>query len=345
MRACMKRFMMFAAAPMLAMAALQPVPAGAVAPSAVDEVVVRPSALARGAVPGVSWLSRSVAHTTDGRTRLLPWSGRAAVNRYLTLVAPTAHGWVVTDHQRGIGSTAWLVDREGKNELAGISASSDEHTWMVARDGTAVLGRGHTEGDPVSVEVTRISDGERLDSRTFDGPGEVLDFSGPQALIGVAGDTVLWEPGGVVEPLGTEAVAGDLLHDVLVVPGTVPGTVGPTTISDPGTPGWTAPLDRVEVSPDGGLLLGHVTAGPREGGIEIRRVVDGVLVAAFDLRNVVRVSVQWERRQSIVFIAENRADEHALVRCRVDGRCNRATAWRDVPWYSLSMARARPLSR
>ena len=128
---------------------------------------------------------------------------------------------------------------------------------------------------------------------------------------------------------------------MLVVPGAVPGTVGPTSISDPQAPAWTAPLERVEVSPDGRFLLGRVTGGDNaENHLQVRRLTDGHLVAAYDVRNLWRLTTQWESPRSIIFLAARTGlgDVNALVRCRLDGTCNRATAWREL--RSISMVRA-----
>jgi len=306
-----------------------------------DEVVVRPAQLPRGRLPLISWLALNVVHTPNGRAHRLPWTERGAVERVLRLHGRTPEGWVVTDHELGDGSTAWVLDGETRRALDKDSESNDEHSWVVARDGSALLKREYTEGSTAGVMVTRISDGARLGLEDFEGRGDVYDFSGPQALLGVDGDTLLWEPGGAATPLGTAAVAGDLRHDVLVVPSGAPGMVGPTTISDPGTPAWTAPLEYVEVSPDGRFVLGRVSSGSTsENHFQVRRITDGAVVAAFDLRNVVRIAVRWESTRSIIFISGHGVDRAGLVRCRLDGACNRATAWRDVAWYSFSMVRA-----
>jgi hypothetical protein len=250
---------------------------------------------------------------------------------------------VVTDYEYGSGGNAWVVHGDEKRELTYFSDGNDEHSWMVARDGTALLSRAFTEGSPASALVTRISDGTTVGYDSFDGRGDLYDFSGPEALLGVDEETVLWEPGGDVTPLGTKSIAGDIRHDVLIVPGAVPGTVGPTTISDPGPPTWSAPLEYVEVSPDGRFLVGRVSGGDNgQNHLEIRRLSDGLVVAAFDIRGIVRVSTQWESPRSIMFVGANSRDQTALVRCRLDETCNRATAWRSelLPWYSLSMVRA-----
>ncbi len=317
-----------AVVPMLLLAAPAPGAAGTTTDRAGGEVVVRPRALPKGATPAISWLASNVVHTPNGRAHELPWTERRALNRALHLYGRTPSGWVVTDHELGVGSTGWVVAGDTKRALDQDSENNDQHLWMVARDGSALLKR---EGP---VRVTRISDGATLGDGDFSGSG-VYDFSGPQALLGVDGDTVLWEPGGDSAALGTVAVAGDLLHDVLVVPGSTPGTVGPTTISDPGMPVWSAPLEYVEVSPDGRFLLGRVSGGDNaENHLQVRRLSDGQVVAAFDVRNLWRLTTQWEGPRSIIFLAGRTGlgEVKALVRCRLDGTCNRATAWRELRW-------------
>src|SRR5204862_3730909 len=139
-----------------------------------------------------SWLSLNVVHTPNGRTHRLPWTENGAADRYLTFYGRSPEGWVVADYEYGYGGDAWLVHGDEKRELRGFSDNNDEVTFMVARDGTALLSRAFTEGGPASVASTRISDGTGLGSESFDGRGDLLDFSGPQALIGVDHDTVLW---------------------------------------------------------------------------------------------------------------------------------------------------------
>jgi hypothetical protein len=247
---------------------------------------------------------------------------------------------VATDHEDGVGTRAWVVEDGARRQVDLASDSNDEHTWMVARDGTALLRRSFTS-DFASVMVTRLSDGETLADEDFQGDGQVLDFTGPQALLAVSGDTVLWEPGGDQSFLGVVAVAGDITHDVLVVPGDAPGTVGPTSLSDPGAPSWVARLDRVEVSPDGRFLVGLVSWGNTDGRhIEVRRLSDGTVLAAYHVRNLWRLTVQWETPRSIIFLAARTGlgDVNGLVRCDLDGDCARATAWRQL--RSISMVRA-----
>jgi len=312
--------------------------AGAAAAGQVgSEVEVRPRVLPRGAAPEISWLAANLVHMPDGRVHRFPWTGRAAVSRDLTLRGRTTAGWVVTDHDAGIGTRAWVVDGAERREIDLASDNNDEHTFMVARDGTALLKREFTQ-DFASVMVTRVSDGATLGSEDFEGDGRVLDFSGAQALLGVDGGSVLWEPGGDTIDVGAVAVAGDIAHDVLVVPGDVAGFVGPTTLSEPGAPAWTAPLERVEVSPDGRFLLGLVTGGDTDGRhIEVRRLSDGRLVSAYHVRNLWRLTMQWESPRSIIFLAARTGlgDVNALVHCGFDGTCTRATAWREL--RSISM--------
>lgn len=315
--------------------------AGATSARSSDEAEVQPRALTRGPDPAVSWLAADVVHTPNGRAHELPWTARGAVDRVLTLRGRTPAGWVVTDHDPGAGTRAWVVAGQHKRQVDLASDSNDEHTWMVARDGTALLKREFTQ-DFASEMVTRLGDGVVLDNQDFDGEGQVLDFTGPQALLGVDGGTVVWAPGGDTSDLLPAAVAGDLVHDVLVVPGEAGGTVGPTTISDPGPPRWVAPLERVEVSPDGRLVLGLVTGGQGNDGrhVQIRRLSDGEVLAAFHVRNLWRTTLQWETTRSVIFLAARTGlgDVNALVRCRVDGSCNRATAWREL--RSISTVRA-----
>ncbi len=341
-----------AALPVLALLTMAPVAAVPPVPShgqpsarAGGEVVVRPAALDRGPTPKVSWLAANVVHTPNGRTHTLPWTRKGAVDRDLTLWGRTPSGWVVSAFEAGVGERAWLVDGEERQLIDVVSASADERTWMVARDGTALAKRTSTGGSG-SVGITRISDGEPLDDRDFDGEVRLLDFSGPAVLVGTESTTLLWTPGGPTEDLGVLSVAGHLGHDVLIVPGETMGTVGPTTISDPGPPAWTAPLERVEVSPDGRFVLGRVTGGDHsENHLEIRRVADGTLVASYDVRHLWRMTPQWESATSVIFLAARTGlgDVNALVRCTVKGTCTRATAWHEL--RALSLVRAPDVTR
>lgn len=308
--------------------------ARAVAVRAVPETKVQVGKLRRGARPAVPWLATNVVHTPRGGKVQLPWGERAAVNRKLKLWDRTPAGWVVTDFEEGIAESVWAVKGDQKRLIDTVSTSNDERSWMVSRDGSALLGRGWAEGDPwFSATVSRLGDGATVDSEDFEGRGLVMDFTGQQALLGVAGDTVLWEPGGEVTQVGAVAVAGDVRYDVLMVPDPDTGRVGPTTITNPGEPEWTAPMELLEVSPDGRFALGLV---PTDGGygkqVRVRRLADGELIAAFHVRSLWPLTLQWETARSVIFMAERpgRADGNALVRCRLNGTCTRATAWRQL---------------
>lgn len=339
----------------LAMAALTPVQAASAslvppvtAARQAQEIEVRGVDLPRGAGPAISWLALNAVHTPNGQAHELPWTRRAAEKRHLTLRGRTALGWVVTDFAAGKGTHAWVVQGEEKRQVDLASTNTDEHTWFVARDGSTLLRRGYTWGDTFASELVRsLSDGAIVDNQDFDAPGLVHDFTGDTALLAVGGDTVLWRPGGEVTPVGSPSVAGSIAHDVLIVPGETPGTVGPTTISDPGAPSWSEPLERVEVSPDGRFLLGLVTGDGRGDGkhIEVRRMSDGDVVAAYHARGLWRLTVQWEGPVSIIFqVARGVRREHelgemdALVHCHLGKRCMRATSW--FASRNLSMVRA-----
>ena len=284
------------------------------------DVVVRVKDLpTRHRALDVAWLNGSVAHKPGGGTLKLPWAPKAARDRHLRLVGKTAQGWLVKDSDGG----AWrvwlarrgertLISQHGVSEgdIVSIRLSDDRRRYAVS------YYSGEEEDNVVSI---RDLDGQEIASRLFPNDAAVLDFSGPEAVIGTTA-TMRWSLGtDTAVAIGADLEAADLAHDLAFV--RTGDAVGPTSLSDPGDPGWTAPLAEIAASPTGDLVLSRPSTTKRK--LTVRDVTTGDVVRSYRVDYLVTYHFTWETDHSFILLGSpgSLGDRQVLVRCTVGGRC------------------------
>ena len=283
----------------------------------------RAEALPVGEAPAVTWQSGATVHTAQGGVIALPRSVPASAQ-----VLGKRHGeWIV-------------VVPGGEPEVLAVRAGHARTVWQHTYDESAtsyglVRGRdqvvewNYTRGT-TSYGVVFDLQGEELATRSWGGYADVLAADGTGVLVTGREQTVRWVPGRKPVPVAPTATFADPAHDVLFV--VVDGGAGPTTLSAPGTPAWTARFDPESVSPDGAWVAG-VTYGARPK-LQVRRLADGsvapVPLVALDADPVMlggsHVQVTWESGETVLVVVHSDRGR-AVLRCNVDGRCERATAW------------------
>jgi hypothetical protein len=116
-----------------------------------------------------------------------------------------------------------------------------------------------------------------------------------------------------------------LSHDVLFerLPS---GRSGPTSLSAPGTPTWTAPFKATGLSADGRLVVGDVR-GPSDR-IQVRQVGSGKVVADLAVpghANWQPLAIQGNHQ--VLVQATVHGKGRSLFRCDFQGTCLRTWSW------------------
>lgn len=221
------------------------------------------------------------------------------------------------------------------------SSGEDFHSWRLDRDGHAIVGTMYDRGG-ATTWVRDASTGQRLDNRessVYYTPFDVADGHvaglGENEVGGVR--AVDWQPGVGETVIARRADYVSLRRDLVFV--RVSGRdYGPTSISAPAAPHWSAPFEPLDISPDGAHAVGLRV--PRSGFddrgvIEVRSMADGRLLDAISLGDHFTMenwsitsaheqTVRWETDTRFVVELAVRGGA-VLVRCRAAGRCERAS--------------------
>lgn len=317
--------------------------------AAAERVPVRtlePLRLPRGADAAIDHLQDGVIHTADGRTvrvrvphgtgplALLGRSGNAWLVAWST--ARTRSGFHLHVSRVRAGHAPVEVPRQRVT-----SYGEDFHGWRLDRDGTRLVATTYDRGGTTTV-VRDVRTGARLDDRytgAFYTPFDVADGHVATYAENDRGGlrVVDWDLGAGQTTIARRASHVDLRRDLAFV--RVSGhDFGPTSLSAPGTPAWAAPFAPLDVSPDGSLAVG--LGVPRSGFddrgvLEVRRVDDGTLLDAISLGDHITMgnwsittaheqTIRWEDDTHYVVQLAARGGA-VLVRCRVGGRCERAS--------------------
>ena len=297
-------------------------------------IVVRPARLPRGPASHVRWLFDNVVHTGGGNTVEMPWTPEGARAHHVRLVGRTADGWLV----KSFGGNTWTLwsIRDGKRHAIAHSSATEGEVvdFRLSRNRQRFLVHIF-DGDRTTSISVRDLNNVQVDTQDFAGVGNVLAFSGSKLIVNVT-DTQRWDVDAQsVDALGVAAAGADIGHGLLFVTDPATGESGPTSFESPGVPPWTAKMAQVEMSPGGGRVLSRdnvdgdlLTVYNRE---------TGAVRASFSVRYLASEAPIWESNRSFVFIAavNGPGDEEALVRCRINGSCQRISAIRPRDTISL----------
>lgn len=299
--------------------------------------VVRPGTLPHThKAAQVPWMIDNVVHMSNGRTVTMPWTRSGARNHHLRLLGKTPAGWLVKSFDGGDRWKLWTV-RRGKRTLVTSSSVSegDIVDFRLARSHHRFIAYYFDGDDSTTLSVRTLANAE-LDSQSFDGIGDILDFSGPRAVVS-SENTQRWTVATkTLDPLGLDAAGADLRHDLLFVTDGTSGESGPTSLDSPGAPAWTAPMAQPVVTQGGGRVVSRDSRGGDL--LTMRNVETGAALASFDVRYLSSESPVWESsNRSFVFIAYigGLSDREALVRCRLSGACERIS--RITPRDTISL--------
>lgn len=319
-------------------------PAAPVAPVAAAVEDIDPSALVRGADAKVPYLQDGVirAHGRSLKVGLKGEGGRqvmlgtAGKDR---LVATAIDGYVKVHRiRRGKKPRLVLKAKESYNPSRSVgvrlSRGGKYLYWTeLNRGGTMTTGRRVADGTPIALEDPVGGDAP------FDAAGRrVLQAGSAGAENARRPATYIWTApltgeGGTDTLLAPRAASGGFLtRDVVFLRTTAKGLFGPTSISSPGTPAWSARFTPLDLSPNGRRVLGVATDKVKGRDVlQLRRMSDGKVLRSWAYGPAVGTSgvgkeqsARFESDSRVVFEV-TRAGRSALVRCRTTGRCTRAS--------------------
>ena len=321
------------ATPLVAAVAVVCAPTGAVA--AVDHP--DPATLVRGIDSRVPYLQDGVL-TAGGRSIRV---GVRYDGERQALLGESGKGWLVASGRNGV-ARVHLVRRGKASKL--LRKASEEYNpgrdiaVRLSRGGKRLIWTSYDRGGEFGW-VRAVSDGRPLSDTEEESPGRPIDAEGDRVLT-TGGDeggwwgTVVWRAGQPSERVTRRRVSGGLLARDLLFVHKGPGLYGPTSISDPGTPPWSAAFTPLDLSPDGTRVLGRATARVKgRDVVQVRRMSDGRILRAWTAGRVKpegrpaparEQTARFETNQKVV-LEVTRKGRTALVRCRVVGPCTRAS--------------------
>jgi hypothetical protein len=273
-----------------------------------------PAALPRGADPAVVWMSGRTVHTAHGRAETLPLPASHATS--LRLLGRRHGTWIVFDNY---GATVKVLAVKGPRvRTIWRHVVYDPGTvYALERGGDEIVQWFTDRGDRTSATVFDLR-GHHVATRTF-GAGSVLDFADETLVLGFR-KTVAWRPGSAPVPVAGGASWADAARDVLFVDDADYDT-GPTALSAPGVPAWTASFLPRAISPDGAWVAG--LSGTR---LVVRSMATGAKAPVSGLRLARQPALAWEPDGTLLAQVHGPRGE-ALARCTTEGVCERATDW------------------
>jgi hypothetical protein len=282
-----------------------------------------PASLPRGEAPHVTWLGGAMLHTAKGRDLGLPFPASRAP--YLRLLGRAHHSWVVADlgPKQGWYSRVYRVHHGHYRTMLTIDNYYDRPTFQLARHGDQLATWDYDRGGTTATIYSWQA--RVLGQRSTEGFSQLLGFDGTEALVANRKVT-RWTAGSAPVPFASSGSMADVDHDVLFVGRGKVG--GPTTLSQPGEPRWTATFAPRSVSPDGTWVAGYTQESlyGKTRWLEIRSMADGALQPTTGLHLPPNAALAWEDSDHL--LVGVRGDQgNAFVRCSVAGECERATDW------------------
>lgn len=294
------------------------------AAAALTAALASPASAAPPDPPEVAYQSGRVVHLPDGSSVTLP--ARGPLRGPVEVLGRRGGEWVVVVD----GSEPVVLAVRGSRVRTVWEHTYDEDAtgYQLVRGAAQVVERDYTRTGTTEIRVFDL-DGEVLGSRSWDDYVGLVDADAEGLLVSTGEATVRWAPGSRPEAVAPAATYADPARDLLFVRGE--DGVGPTSLSAPGTPAWSADLDVEAVSRDGAWVAG-ATYGQRPR-LVVRRLSDGTEAPVPPLRldrdssvlGLSHVSVAFERDGDVLAVVGT-GGRRWVVRCTVAGACERATA-------------------
>lgn len=313
---------------------------------AVEVRTLRPATLRRGPDARIDHLQDGVIRTADGRRV------RVAIphdDDMLALLGRSGDDWLVAwgtvsrqrGYQFGVSRvSAGAAPQPVPRQRAG-SYGEDFHGWRLDKHGSVLASTVFDRGGATTL-VRDVVTGTRLGLRSSGVFAAPDDVAGGHLALTSEDDSgrvrvIDWTPPDTDRVIARSASGVDLGRDLAFVR-TQRRDYGPTSASAPGVPAWAAPFAPLDVSPDGTLVIGtriSRSGFDDRGVLEVRSMADGTLLDAVSLGDRITMdnwsitssheqTIRWE--SDTRYLVQLRAPGGAvLVRCRVAGRCERAS--------------------
>jgi hypothetical protein len=298
--------------------------------------------LPRGRDAAIDFMQDGVIHTADGST--LPI--RTPVNgEQRQLLGESRKGWLVAV-RKGYLSRVIAV-RPGRRPVeirhtrtTSYGSGDTSIGWLLARDGELLISTTYDRGG--STRSIQDLDGKGVGSQYTGAYFTPLDADAGHVVTYAENKfyrlrVVDWIPRTSKTEIAKNAIYVSLRDDLMFVR-TTGRLYGPTTISAPGTPAWAEAFSPLAVSPDGTTVAGLRIA--RSGFnspaiLDVRRMDDGTLLDSiafgeritmdnWSITSAHEQTVRWESNSKLVFQLGSPSGA-VLVRCRLDGGCQRAS--------------------
>lgn len=304
------------------------VPASAIAApptsAAVTTQQIDPATLGRGAPPRVEFLVGRVLHPATGAPIHLPRTWRlhgtaSYLPDLLTLVGHAGNAWYVQRMDKDYyGGWLYRVTRSGVKRIStGSDAGSGVLGWYLTSDRRRIVqhqtdGYGACSLRVLSLAGTVIArHGCAYDANFIGATATRVWYTTYEPT-----QTRLWSiADSTATSLGVNGALADPQHDLLFLRPSSTSPGGPTGLSSPGDPTWTAKFRAVAVSPDGTYVAGFGSQA-----IQIRRASDGSVVRQLSVGG--NNGLQWESDTRLLISVAGRKDW--VVRCPLTGACHTA---------------------
>jgi len=318
------------------------VEAGSRTPKADDPTTrtIVPGALPRGRDAEIDFMQDGVIHTADGTALpiLTPVNGEQR-----QLLGDSRKGWLVAVRTGTLSRV--IAVRPGRRSVVVRNTRATNYSdssvgWRAARDGELLISTDFNRGG--SYHKVQDLAGRRLGSDDTGGFFNPLDADAGHVVTYRANTfsrlrLIDWVPRTSRTEIAKSASYASLRDDLVFVR-TSGRHSGPTSISAPGTPAWVQPFAPLAVSPDGETAIGHRvsrSAFDSPAILDVRRMSDGALLDSIAFGPPItednwsitadhEQSVGWESNRRFVFQLHSPSGA-VLVRCRLDGDCQRAS--------------------
>lgn len=273
--------------------------------------------------PEVAYRSGTVVHLPNGSTVTLP------VRDVVEVLGRRSGQWLL--HAFRDGSDQVLALRDGRVRTIWSNPNMEESVGFALRQGAPQVIESVTDrGSRTELTVFDL-DGEVLGTRvSFDGLSVIGQDAEALYLGFWEGPTRRWVPGEKPVGVGPNAYLAAPAADLLFVKAgddeDGDDLYGPTSLSDPGTPPWSAVFDPGVVSPDGLWVAGSTY--DRRSVLQVRRVSDGAVLPLPRLRPDWESEswLGWERDGDLLAVV-GKGGRHWVVRCTVStAACERVVA-------------------
>lgn len=270
-------------------------------------------------------------HEAPVRVPLPPLSGT-----YWSLVGRASHGYLLVNYDNHLHLDLYRL-QHGSRTLLARTGAIPEYADVLAGDGGRRVAFW-SQDNTAEHSVGKVYDarGHLRSKIRVTGSSRMLDFDGSRAVIS-GPSTSLWTVGSAPTTISSEhADLASLRHDLLFVR-TSDGTVGPTPLSAPGVPSWTAPFKPTGLSADGHLVVGDVTGHTDR--VQVRRVGNGHVVADLAVRGHVNSEpLLFEGDHRLLVQALVHHEGLSLFRCGFSGastgHCVRTWPWRSASFFA-----------